>query len=130
AAPHAARIVPHPGCALLRTTLDILNSGAHFDAAPPWGVVLGAAMTPSSSAANTQLFVQGIETVFAGAESSVAGVSLGNEPDQDGYGTTFNPRWLTDFATYSDPAVTGSWPLVVPNTSTDIVPWATLADQS
>jgi len=129
-APNTDSIVTNADFALLRTTLDILNSGAQFDAAPPWGVVLGAAMTPSSSAANTQLFVKGIETVFAGAESSVAGVSLGNEPDQDGYGTTFNPRWLTDFATYSDPAVTGDWPLVVPSTSTDIVPWATLADQA
>ena len=129
-APNTDRIVTNADFALLRTTIDALNTRPPFDAAPPWGVVLGSAMTPSSSPANTGSFLQGVSTVFAGAESSVAGISLGNEPDQAGYGTTFNPRWLTDFATYSDPAVSGNWPLVVPNTSTDIVPWETLADQA
>ena len=120
-APNTDSIVTNADFAFLRTTIDALNTRPPFDAAPPWGVVLGAAMTPSSSPANTKTFLQGIATVFAGAESSVAGISLGNEPDQDGYGTTFSTRWLTDFATYSDPAVSGNWPLVVPNTSTDIV---------
>ena len=133
-APNTDSIITNADFALIRTTMDALNSKPHFDAAPPWGVVLGSRMTPTgSSPAATQSFVQGIATVFAGSESSVAGISLGNEPDQDGYGTTFsanNYKWLTDFATYSDPAVSGPWPLVVPNTSTDIVSWQTLADQT
>jgi hypothetical protein len=129
-APNTDSIITNADFAYLRTTIDALNSKPHFDAAPPWGVVLGSAMTPTSSPANTQKFVQGIATVFAGDESSVAGISLGNEPDQDGYGTTFPSRYLTDFATYSDPAVSGNWPIVVPSTSTDIVPWETLADQA
>jgi len=129
-APNTDSIITNADFALIRSTMDALNTRPYFDAAPPWGVVLGSAMTPTSSPANTKSFVQGIATVFAGAESSVAGVSLGNEPDQDGYGTTFPSRYLADFATYSDPAVTGNWPLVVPSTSTDIVPWQTLADQA
>ena len=133
-APNTDSIITNADFALIRTTMDALNSKPHFDAAPLWGVVLGSRMTPTgSSPAATQSFVQGIATVFAGSESSVAGISLGNEPDQDGYGTTFsanNYKWLTDFATYSDPAVSGPWPLVVPNTSTDIVSWQTLADQT
>jgi len=129
-APNTDSIITNADFAYLRTTMDALNTKPLSDAASPWGVVLGSAMTPSSTPANTKSFVQGISTVFAGAESSVAGISLGNEPDQDGYGTTFPSRYLTDFATYSNPAVTGNWPLVVPSTSTDIVPWQTLADQA
>ena len=129
-APNTDSIVTNADFAYLRNTIDILNTRPAFDAAPPWGVVLGAAMTPSSTSANAKSFLQGVATVFAGAEDSVAGISLGNEPDQDGYGTTFSSRWLTDFATYSDPAVSGDWPLVVPNTSTDIVSWETLANQA
>ena len=129
-APNTDSIITNADFALIRSTMDLLNAGTPSISVPPWGVVLGSAMTPSSTPANTRSFVQGIATVFAGAESSVAGISLGNEPDQDGYGTTFPSRYLTDFATYSDPAVTGNWPLVVPSTSTDIVPWTTLADQA
>jgi hypothetical protein len=129
-APNTDSIITNADFALIRSTIDVLNAGTPSTAVPPWGVVLGSAMTPSSTPANTKSFVQGIAIVFAGAESSVAGISLGNEPDQDGYGTTFSSRYLTDFATYSDPAVTGNWPLVVPSTSTDIVPWQTLADQA
>ena len=88
-APNTDSIVTNADFALLRTTIDALNTRPAFDAAPPWGVVLGAAMTPSSTPANTKTFLQGVATVFAGAENSVAGISLGNEPDQDGYGTTF-----------------------------------------
>jgi hypothetical protein len=133
-APNTDAVITNADFGLLRSTLDILNSKPHFDAAPPWGTVLGAWMKPTGTTpAGMKAFVQGIATMFAGAENSVAGISLGNEPDQDGYGTTFsanNYKWLTDFATYSDPAVSGPWPLVVPNTSTDIVSWQTLADQA
>ena len=129
-APNTDSIITNADFALLRTTMEALDTKPLSDSAPPWGVVLGSAMTPSSSPANTASFVQGIAKVFAGAENTVAGVSLGNEPDQDGYGTTFPARYLTDFATYSNPAVSGNWPIVVPSTSTDIVPWETLADQA
>jgi len=123
-APNTDAVITNADFGLLRSTMDLLNSKPHFDTAPPWGVVLGAPMKPpvSNTPANLALygalpwpspaavkaFVQGVATMFAGAESSVAGIGLGNEPDQDGYGTTFsanNYKWLTDFATYSDPAV-------------------------
>jgi len=131
-APNTDKVITNADFGLLRSTLDILNSKPHFDAAPPWGVVIGAWMKPTGTTpAGMKAFVQGVATMFAGAENSVAGISLGNEPDQDGYGTTFsanNYKWLADFATYSDPAVSGPWPIMVPNTSTDIVSWQTLAD--
>ena len=88
-APNTDSIITNADFALLRSTMDILDAGTPSTAVPPWGVVLGSAMTPSSSPANTKSFLQGVSTVFAGAERSVAGISLGNEPDQDGYGTTF-----------------------------------------
>jgi len=51
-APNTDSIVTNADFAYLRNTIDILNTRPAFDAAPPWGVVLGAAMTPSSTSAN------------------------------------------------------------------------------
>jgi hypothetical protein len=52
-APNTDSIITNADFAYLRNTIDILNTRPSFDAAPPWGVVLGSAMTPSSSPANT-----------------------------------------------------------------------------
>jgi len=67
-APNTDSIVTNADFAYLRNTIDILNTRPAFDAAPPWGVVLGAAMTPSSTPANAKSFLQGVATVFAGAD--------------------------------------------------------------
>ncbi len=53
-APNTDSIVTNADFAYLRNTIDILNTRPAFDAAPPWGVVLGAAMTPSSTPANAK----------------------------------------------------------------------------
>jgi hypothetical protein len=58
-APNTDSIVTNADFAYLRNTIDILNTRPAFDAAPPWGVVLGAAMTPSSTPANAKAFMQG-----------------------------------------------------------------------
>ncbi len=114
----------------IRATLDAANAGrTRPGAAPPWGVVLGTAMSPPSasrpfvSPAHAHAFVtQGVEPVFSGAaRRDVVGVELGNEPDLS-YGSNFD-RYLSDLRTYSDPSVTGPLPIIVPNTSEDILTW-------
>ncbi len=125
-APNTDSVITNADFAYLRATIDVLDAGTSSNS-PPWGVVLGTAMNSNASPANTQRFVQGIATVFAGAEHTVAGIGLANEPDL-GY-RDFN-KYLTDLKTYSDPAVSGKWPLVVPSTSNDIVSWTTLADKT
>jgi hypothetical protein len=126
-APNTDGVVTNEDFAYLRATLEALDAGASLKS-PPWGVVLGSALGGSNgSSANNQKFVQGIGTVFAGAEYMVAGIGVGNEPDMGN--RDFN-KYLDSLKAFSDPAVSGKWPLVLPNTSNDIVSWTTLADKT
>jgi hypothetical protein len=120
AAPNTNRVITPEDLGDIRATLD--GTGAH------WGVVLGTAMSPPSASRpfvspdHARTFIrQGVEPAFAGAERDIAGIELGNEPDLS-YGSNLD-RYLDDLTAYSDPAVTGPFPVIAPNTSEDILPW-------
>lgn len=130
------RIITPQDLQYIRSTLDVTNAGHAGAATPPWGVVLGTAMSPPSptkpfvSPAHAHAFVtQGVQPAFSGAAiRDVAGIELGNEPDLS-YGSNLT-RYLSDLATYSAPAVTGPLPIIAPNTSEDILPWQSVDQRS
>lgn len=132
-APNTNRVITPEDLSYIRATLDSVDPS---DATtPPWGVVLGTAMSPPSasrpfvSPEHARSFVQqGVMPAFSGAQRDVAGIELGNEPDLS-YGSNL-ARYLNDLATYSSDDVTGPYPIVAPNTSEDILPWQSIDDRS
>ena len=132
AAPNTNAVITPQNLDYIRATLDATEPGY---GPPAWRVVLGTAMSPPSdtrpfvSPEHAHAFVtQGVDPAFAGAADEVAGIELGNEPDLS-YGANLD-RYLADLTTYSDPAVTGPWPVIAPNTSEDILPWTSIDDRS
>ncbi|MCX5316070.1 hypothetical protein [Streptomyces sp. NBC_00154] len=132
-APNNNRVITPEDLAYVRATLDAAGDG-NDHGKPRWGAVLGTAMSPPTdtkpwvSPEHARNFItQGVGPAFPGeAAKEVAGIELGNEPDLS-YGSNLD-RYLGDLATYADPAVTGPYPVIAPNTSEDILPWTTLAD--
>ncbi|MFJ7949749.1 hypothetical protein ACIQ6K_40175 [Streptomyces sp. NPDC096354] len=132
-APNTNRVITPEDLAYIRATLDEAGD-ADGRGRPRWGAVLGTAMSPPGDTRpwvgpqHAKTFVtQGVEPAFQGkAAQQIVGIELGNEPDLS-YGSNLD-RYLGDLATYADPAVTGPFPVIAPNTSEDILPWTTLAD--
>lgn len=132
-APNTNRVITPEDLAYIRATLDEAGD-ADERGKPRWGAVLGTAMSPPGDTKpwvgpqHAKTFVtQGVEPAFPGqAAKQIAGIELGNEPDLS-YGSNLD-RYLGDLAAYADPAVTGPFPVIAPNTSEDILPWTTLAD--
>jgi hypothetical protein len=103
-APNTDSVITNEDFAYLRATVEGLDAGAS-PKSPPWGVVIGSALGGANgSSANIQKFVQGIGTVFAGAEYMVAGIGVGNEPDMGN--RDFN-KYLDSLKAFADPAVSG-----------------------
>ncbi|MFJ7628435.1 hypothetical protein ACIQZN_18275 [Streptomyces sp. NPDC097595] len=135
-APNTDRVITPEDLRDIRDTLEAADAGRPHGSRPAWGVVLGTAMAPPGetrpfvSPDHTRAFLnQGVAPVFAGkAARFVAGIELGNEPDLS-YGSHLD-RYLADLTTYTDPSVTGRFPLVAPNTSEDILPWTDVAQQT
>lgn len=120
----------------IRATLDAANAD-HIagGGTPNWGVILGTAMSPPTAQRpwrvpeHARAFVtQGVGPAFAGADEDVAAVSLGNEPDLS-YRYDLQ-QYLGDFAAFSGANATRPYPIVTPNTSEPIAPWASIADRS
>lgn len=129
------RVITPEDLGYVRATMDALDGRDANDAAPPWGVVLGTAMSPPSASRpfvspdHARAFVrQGVLPAFSGATRDVAGIELGNEPDLS-YKSDLD-RYLGDLATYGADDVTGPLPVVAPNTSEDILPWQSIDDRS
>ncbi|HEY7489158.1 MAG TPA: hypothetical protein VH912_32270 [Streptosporangiaceae bacterium] len=130
AAANTNRVITPEDLSYVRSTLDAANA----QGARSWGVVLGTAMSPPSasrpfvSPEHARTFVtQGVGPVFSGAAAHhVVGVELGNEPDLS-YGANLD-RYLGDLTTYA--AATDPYPIVVPNTSEDILPWPDIAQRT
>ncbi|MGS2618714.1 hypothetical protein ACVCAH_29925 [Micromonospora sp. LZ34] len=136
AAANTNRVITPEDLGYLRATLDAANGNdAAGNGAPSWGVILGTALAPPTAQRpwrgpeHARAFVtQGVKPAFAGADSDVAGISLGNEPDLS---YRNNPQaYLRDFAAFSNAGVTQSYPIVTPNTSEPIAPWTGIADRS
>lgn len=134
--PNTIRNITPEDLRFIRSTLDRVDPSHGRTATPPWGVVLGTAMSPPSASkpwatpANAHSFVtEGVAPAFSGAAArDVAGIELGNEPDLS-YGSNL-AGYLSDLATYSAPGVTGPYPVIAPNTSEDILPWDEVAGQT
>jgi hypothetical protein len=127
-APDSDQVITPSDLSAIRSTLDAVNGPGRT---PAWGVVLGTAMSPPSASRpfvgpdHARTFVrQGVAPAFTGAERDVAGIELGNEPDLS-YKSDLD-AYLSDLTTYSDPGVTGPFPVIAPNTSEDILPWQDL----
>jgi hypothetical protein len=115
------RVITNDDLADIRTTLDSVNSGG----SPSWRVILGTAMAPRRAWVapdHARRFTEaGVAHVFPGAAAGdVAGIELGNEPDVS-YEASAG-RYLRDFAAFS--GATARFPIVAPNTSEVIAPWA------
>ncbi len=131
--PNTLRVITPDDLGAIRATLDEVNTSDvdRPTGRPPWGVVLGTAMSPPSASRpfvspdHARTFVRdGVLPAFAGALDDVVGVELGNEPDLS-YKTDLD-RYLGDLSRYAAPDVTGPLPVVAPNTSEDILPWESL----
>lgn len=59
--------------------------------------------------------------LHAARNRTSCGIELGNEPDLSYHSDV--DAYLHDLSEYADPDVTGPLPLIVPNTSEDILPW-------
>lgn len=132
-APNSDEVITPADLDEIRATLDAVNGAPAT--APRWGAVLGTAMSPPTasrpfvSPAHAHAFVtQGVLPAFRGAVQDVAGVELGNEPDLSYHDDI--DAYLADLQKYSGDDVSGPLPIVVPNTSEDILPWQSMADQS
>jgi hypothetical protein len=124
-APDGNQVITPTDLRAIRSTLDAVNGRSRT---PSWGVVLGTAMAPPGASRpfvgpdHARAFVrQGVEPAFAGAERDIAGIELGNEPDLS-YHSDLD-AYLRDLDVYADPEVTGPLPVIVPNTSEDILRW-------
>jgi hypothetical protein len=121
------RVTPHD-LDRVRATLDGLD--ADDPAAPKWLTVLGTAMAPPTngfpwrSAQHATAFVRDGVTPSFGDEAgrrTVAGISLGNEPDLTYSGDL--ERYLADLPAYTNAEVVKDWPRAMPATSENIGPW-------
>jgi hypothetical protein len=115
--------------ALVRGTLELAGG-----ATPSWRAILGTAMAPPDEARpwrgveHARTFVtQGVAPAFGdeGARRRVAGIELGNEPD-DSYSSDVG-RYLEDFGAHAQAVLPQGLGLVGPNTSEPIAPWPRIA---
>ena len=136
AAPNTNRVITPEDIRAVRATLDAANSGDGGRRVPSWGTILGTALAPVEAERpwvgpeHARAFVeQGVLPAFAGgAERTVAGIGLGNEPDIS-YGYDI-AAYLADLAAYRDADVTGRLPIAAPSTSETIAPWQAIAARS
>ncbi len=122
----------------VRRTLDDANApsgdgGAR--AAARWITVLGTTLAPPgprrpwAGPEHARAFVsRGVLPAFAGAERTVAGIGLGNEPDLT-YGFDL-ARYLADLAAHRDAGVTAPFAMSLPSTSEPIAPWQAIQARS
>lgn len=134
AAPNTNRVITPQDIRAVRATLDAANAGDGKRPGPPsWGTILGTTLAPPgeerpwAGPEHARRFVtDGVLPAFAGgAERSVAGIGLGNEPDIS-YDYDL-ARYLADLTAYRDGAVTGPLPIAAPSTSEPIAPWQAIA---
>lgn len=136
AAPNSNRIITPEDVRAVRDTLDAANAGDGGRRLPSWGTILGTALAPVEEERpwvgpeHARRFVtEGVLPAFSGgAERTVAGIGLGNEPDIS-YGYELAP-YLADLAAYRDADVTGPLPIAAPSTSETIAPWQAIAARS
>ncbi len=136
AAANTNRVITPEDLRAVRTTLDAANAGDRRRPVPSWGTILGTALAPVEAQRpwvgpeHARAFVaQGVLPAFAdGAQRTVAGIGLGNEPDIS-YSYDL-PRYLADLAAYRDADVTGSLPIAAPSTSETIAPWQAIEARS
>jgi len=129
AAPNSVRVITPDDLRAVRATLEAANAGDRGRAVPSWGTILGTTLAPPeperpwAGPEHARRFVtEGVLPVFAdGAERTVAGIGLGNEPDIS-YRYDLQ-RYLADLAAYRDAAVTQPFPIVAPSTSEPVAPW-------
>ena len=126
------RVITPADLVMIRSTLDRVNGGAVSGTMPRWGTVLGTALARTTTTRpwigpeHTKSFVtQGVQPAFEGAETYVAGVTLGNEPDLS-YRSQVAP-YLARFHEYDDADVTGPYMPITPGTSEPIFPWQKIA---
>ena len=129
AAPNTLRVITPEDLRAVRQTLDAANARDGKGAVPSWGTILGTTLAPLeperpwAGPEHARRFVtDGVVPAFAkGAERTVAGIGLGNEPDIS-YRYDL-ARYLQDLVAYRDAAVTRPFPIVAPSTSEPIAPW-------
>jgi hypothetical protein len=129
AAPNTVRVITPEDLQAVRTTLEAANARDDGRAVPSWGAILGTTLAPPDAERpwagpeHARRFVtDGVLPVFGrGAERTVAGIGLGNEPDIS-YRYDL-ARYLQDLTAYRDAAVTDPFPIVAPSTSETIAPW-------
>jgi hypothetical protein len=127
-APNTLRVITPEDLRAIRLTLDAANAHDGKRAVPSWGTILGTALAPPDPERpwvgpdHARRFVtDGVAPAFAGAERTVAGIGLGNEPDVS-YGYDL-ARYLQDLTAYRDAAVTRPFPIAAPSTSETVAPW-------
>ena len=128
-APNTVRVITPEDLRAVRQTLDAANARDGKGAVPSWGTILGTTLAPLeperpwAGPEHARRFVtDGVVPAFAkGAERTVAGIGLGNEPDIS-YRYDL-ARYLQDLVAYRDAAVTRPFPIVAPSTSEPIAPW-------
>ncbi len=136
AAPNTNRVITPEDLRAVRATLDAANGSDDRRRVPRWGTILGTALAPVEEERpwvgpeHARRFVtEGVLPAFAGgAERTVAGIGLGNEPDIS-YRYDLAP-YLADLAAYRDADVTGSLPIAAPSTSETIAPWQAIEARS
>jgi hypothetical protein len=129
AAPNTLRVITPEDLRAVRLTLDAANADDGKRAVPSWGTILGTTLAPPDAERpwagpeHARRFVtDGVAPAFAGgAERTVAGIGLGNEPDIS-YRYDL-ARYLQDLTAYRDAAVTRPFPIAAPSTSEPIAPW-------
>jgi hypothetical protein len=129
AAPNSVRVITPADLLAVRATLDAANARDGRRPVPSWGTILGTTLAPPDAERpwagpeHARRFVtEGVLPTFArGAERTVAGIGLGNEPDIS-YRYDL-ARYLQDLTIYRDAAVTQPFPIAAPSTSETIAPW-------
>jgi hypothetical protein len=135
-APNSERVITPEDLGAVRATLDAANAADGGKPVPSWGTILGTALAPVEAQRpwvgpeHARAFVeQGVRPAFAGgAERTVAGIGLGNEPDIS-YGYDL-AAYLADLSAYRNADVTGRLPIAAPSTSETIAPWQAIAARS
>jgi hypothetical protein len=129
AAPNTLRVITPEDLRAVRLTLDAANARDGKRPVPSWGTILGTTLAPPdperpwAGPEHARRFVtDGVAPAFSkGAERTVAGIGLGNEPDIS-YRYDL-ARYLQDLTAYRDAAVTRPFAIVAPSTSEPIAPW-------
>ena len=129
AAPNTVRVITPEDLRAVRLTLEAANARDDRGAVPSWGTILGTTLAPPgpdrpwAGPEHARRFVtDGVAPAFAkGAERTVAGIGLGNEPDiSHRYDLA---SYLQSLAAYRDAEVTQPFAIVAPSTSEPIAPW-------